>query len=127
MPPKKKSKPTFEVPEELQTAPQTGWVYRSEHESEAQADTIEEPKPAEFHEAAPAVIPPPPAPEPPPPAHKSGNGDASHHTSKSDMDLFDLAALTISSGFEAIGNAMILTTRIITAPFSMGMKMLGWK
>ncbi len=125
MSPKKKQKPSFNVPEELHTAPQTGWVYRSESDSEPHPEANQASQPAEFREAVPEAAATP-IPEPPPKTGSTKN-NGTRATSKSDMDLFDLAALTISSGFEAIGNAMLLTTRIITAPFSMGMKMLGWK
>ncbi len=39
----------------------------------------------------------------------------------------DLAARTITSSFQALGNAMLLTSRIIVAPLTMGLKMLRLK
>jgi len=142
MPSKKKSKPSYNVPEELQTAPQAGWVYRSDvsRSPEATPKSFRKPQATTVTRATPASktagksATPIPAPQTPPiPAApsespKDAKSTRSHATaSKSSDGIMDLAARTISSSFEAIGNAVLLTTRIITAPISMGMKMLGLK
>jgi hypothetical protein len=144
MPSKKKSKPSFNVPEDLQAAPQAGWVYRSDGEAAPAAKTAEKSEAAE----AKAVAPPEPAPRAkkapataaPAPAMASGTPQNATEpktvkpspgkpksAAKSDNGILGLAAKTLQSGFETVGNAVLLTTRIIAAPISMGMRLIGLK
>ncbi len=146
MPSKKKSKPSFDVPEDLQTAPQAGWVYRSDKEAASAAKKPEE-KPAASSVAAkgvsggdgtahakktPAHVAPAPAAaskvsERPPETKAKKSEEKSKSSSKSDDGILDLASKTLHSGFETIGNAVRLTTRILAAPITMGMRLIGIK
>ena len=147
MPSKKKSKPSYNVPEELQTAPQAGWVYRSDAPRSRPSTTKNLRKSRAGIDAeavragtntGKAIAPiPAPAPYAPPAAatpivglEKPQEIKGKHSqatTSKPNDGIMDLAARAISSSFEAMGTVVLLTTRIITAPISMGMKMLGLK
>jgi hypothetical protein len=128
MPSKKRSRPSFEVPQDLQTAPQAGWVYRSDADTHKGAEKRKT-------QAAPK---PPPAPlfasesaisrsaRPAEPAKATPKPETESKTD-SRSGILDLAAETISAGFETLGNAMLLTTRIIMMPFAMGMRILRLK
>src|SRR5512136_3082188 len=123
MPSKKKSKPSYDVPEELQRAPQAGWVYRSDASRPSKAKAASTHKspaktaPIAALASAPAVRSqvsiPAAAVETP---HASRESHSQSSSSKLDDGIIDLAARTISSSFNALGNAVLLTTRIITAP-----------
>ncbi len=130
---KKKSKPSFQVPEELQAAPQAGWVYRSD--GQAPAKDVEAPpksaatrkktrrrKPAARKAAAaapPHSQPKPAAVSKAPAARKPGSA------SNSIPGFMNLTARTVSAGFGTAGNIVLLTTRILTVPFSFGRRLLG--
>ena len=147
MPSKKKSKPSFNVPEDLQAAPQGGWVYRSDDEAPHATKKPEEKattssgavkaasggdgtthakKTSATAAPAPAVAPKVSAKTPETKTAKT-SGEKSKSSSKSDNGILDLASKTIHSGFETIGNAVLLTTRILTAPITMGMRLIGLK
>lgn len=138
MPSKKKSKPSFQVPEELLNAPQAGWVYRSDHEAPAKetkavskaasgSKSPAKPKPAEgaastskassgrhaAHARSPAPAPPQAKASAPAKAASSSGG------------ILDLTAKTLSAGLGTAGNLVLLTTRIIAAPVSLGRRLLG--
>jgi len=133
---RKKTKPSFDVPEELRSAPQAGWVYRTEagaaepapKEPAARKKAAGAPPPA----SAAAAAAPPPAPEaaaalPLPPAPAPAAGAKSSKKEPEEWGIVDLAAHTFSSGFAAFGNSWLLAARILASPFSLGMKILGRK
>ncbi len=144
MPSKKKSKPSFEVPQDLQTAPQAGWVYRSDGDASGDGQKPETgaapmPTPAPQASLEGGALPAPAtaeaveaAPKPKTGSrtgHKAGAKTSSKTGSKSDSKsgILDLAAKTISAGFETVGNAVLLTTRIMMMPLDMGMRVLRLK
>jgi hypothetical protein len=132
MPPKKKSKPSFKVPEDLESVPQAGWVYRSESTSTegkkppaaADAAIADEPARGEKPEAG---IPKDSA------AHKSADFEPSvppaspkvESTNSSSSGILDLTAKTLSSGMATIGNALMLGAAILTAPLRIGLWLVG--
>ncbi len=134
MPAKKKSKPSFQVPEELQTAPQAGWVYRSEEQSGAKAHTSSKPAaggktagkakrvdapPAVSGMSTPAEKKTSPAREAKPvPKPKSDS------SSKSSSSLLDITAKALSAGFGTAGGLILLTTTVVAAPFALGKRLL---
>jgi hypothetical protein len=138
MPSKKKSKPSFQVPEELQKAPQAGWVYRSDQHTPAKeakaapkaasgSRSSAKSKHAESHAPAShaastrheAHAPSAPKAKTSAPAKKSSSSDSS-------SGILDLTAKALSAGFGTAGNLMLLTTRIIAAPVSLGRRLLGF-
>jgi hypothetical protein len=136
MPSKKKSKPSFQVPEELQTAPQAGWVYRSDKEapakeaksarkSSAGGKAAPKGKPAVETAPVPAAAAPAPRvteakPKPAAPAAKKKD-----RSSKSSNGVLDLTAKTLSAGVSTAGSLMLMTTRIMVAPLKLGKRFLG--
>jgi hypothetical protein len=129
MPAKKKSKPSYSVPEDLQAAPQSGWVYRSVAGEAAQVET----PPAVAAAAQPEA--PPPVEEAcvaqatgvPPPAGKQTTARSSEPRKSTSVttEILDLTSKTLTSGLATIGNAVLLGTRIATAPFLVGMRWIG--
>jgi hypothetical protein len=100
MPTRKKRKPHFEVPEELDK-PKAGWVYRSEA----------------------AAPPPPPRAEPIGP-------DASSSTSRSSergepFFLMSVGARALGYSLAAAGQMFLLGTRIIVLPFRVAERILS--
>jgi hypothetical protein len=135
MPPKKKSKPSFKVPEELESAPQAGWVYRSEPTptaekkssaavEAAQADSAEKELAAAARKEEPVKTPatrtsgdheprvPPTSPRIEPARSSSSS-------------ILDLTAKTFSSGMATLGNAFKLGAALLTAPLRMGLWLVG--
>ena len=92
---RKKAKPSFEVPEELRSAPQTGWVYRSEEQAAPEKPA----KPVSVSEPKPAANPP---------------GKAKPRDSE--PGILDLVARTLSSGLATIGGIWLLSARLMAAP-----------
>ena len=141
MPSKKKSKPSFDVPEDLQTAPQAGWVYRSDKEAAPAAKKPEEKAAAPSVGAkrvsggdgtaqakkAPAPAASSKVTEKSAETKPKKSEEKSKSSSKSDDGILDLASKTLHSGFETIGNALRLTTRVFAAPITMGMRLIGIK
>lgn len=135
MPSKKKSKPSFQVPEELQTAPQAGWVYRSDEQHAAkEGKAVSKPAaasratgkakradlPAQTSDAvAPAALKKTP-PEKSKPAAKT-KSDSSSDTSSG---IIDLTAKALSAGFGTAGGLILLTTTLIAAPFALGKRFM---
>ena len=133
MPSKKKSKPSYSVPEDIQPAAGTGWVYRSESAdsasdpppkaTRASVPHAEAGKPAKTVEAA--------APETSKvvkastPAIKKEEKKAKKNDSIT-SDLVDLASKTVTSGMAAVGNALLLGARLATAPLVVGIRMMGF-
>ncbi len=133
MPSKKKSKPSFEVPEDLQSAPQAGWVYRSDRDTEGKMEVPPEAQAAP-EAASDPVVATKKAASRATEAAKPASASSKPRTqakpqSKTDSGsgILDLAARTISAGFETMGGAMLLATRIFMAPFSMGLRVLRLK
>ena len=131
MPPRKKSKPSFKVPDDLETAPQAGWVYRSDSTPAAEQGPVSKSeKPAVEPSQPPAV---------PVPAMQAARTAASlePHTpptkfraepAKSDSNgILDLTAKTLSAGMATIGNAFMLGVAILTAPFRVGLWIVGFR
>jgi hypothetical protein len=134
MPSKKKSKPSFHVPEELRTAPQTGWVYRSDakapakeakpaHKPPSGSKSTQNRKPAVAPAPIPVAAPKRSEAEPKHAAPAPNKKDRS--SKKSSSGALDLTAKTLSAGFGTAGNILLLTTRIFTAPFMLGKRFLG--
>ena len=120
MPSKKKAKPSYSVPEDLQETPQSGWVYRSGSPEPESA-----PSPASASaEKAPAVSAPPAPAAPEAPAPKTDQKKSSNSRSVT-SEIIDLAGKTLSSSAAAVGNALLLGARLVMAPVSIGMKMIG--
>jgi hypothetical protein len=121
MPSKKRPKPSYSVPEDLQDTPQSGWVYRSgfpDHESMPAAVGV-----PEIHGLEAAAAPPAPAataPKSEKKVEKKNSGKVSITS-----EILDLTAKTVSSSAAAIGSAILLGARLMTAPFSVGMRMIG--
>ena len=125
MPSKKKAKPSYSVPEDIRETPQSGWVYRSESadspavssaksaHSDAQERAAVEPAPTVTASAARA-----------PAAKKEEKKEKKGESLTS--DIVDLTSKTFTSGMAAVGNALLLGARIVTAPFVLGMKMMGF-
>ena len=134
MPTKKRSKPSFQVPEELQKAPQAGWVYRSDRQapvkevkaaskvasvsrgpakSKAAEGTAPSSDAARGRRTGQAPSPVQAAPR----AKKSASGSSG--------GILDLTAKALSAGIGTAGNLMLLTTRIIAAPVSLGRRLFG--
>lgn len=113
MPSRKKQKPSYSVPEDLHTAPQTGWVYRSE-EAEAASAAV----PVEEAGVAKA-------------AQRGRRDEETKEKPKNEStmtaDIIELTAKTITSGIATMGNAMLLGARVVSAPLVMGMRLMGLK
>ncbi len=133
MPPKKKSKPSFKVPEDLESAPQAGWVYRSEP-TEARpkaAPPAEETKPVTRElRAVPAAIEPEPRIPRQTWEHEYEDSSESDDEDSSDSsffssDILELSAKTFSSGMSAFGNALMLGAAFLTVPLRIGMWVVG--
>jgi hypothetical protein len=132
MPSKKKSKPSFKVPEDLESAQPAGWVYRSEvapADKEGSAAAVEEPTgDSGAHQAAAASTV-----QEPPAGHAASSGDSYSAPASSKTEssrsatpgILDLTARTFSSGMATIGNALMLGAAILTAPFRMGLWIVG--
>ena len=122
---RKRAKPSFDVPEELRSAPQGGWVYRSGDETGDAPAPLRQPlveggAPSAAESADKAGSAAAPSPGPAVAAAPAGGEPA-------EAGIMDLAARTISSGLATVGNMWLLAARILTSPFSMGMKILGRK
>ncbi len=134
MPPKKKSKPSFKVPEDLETAPQAGWVYRSESTPAAEQGSVSK---SEKAKAEPVEPPAESASAPAEPQAARTGADREPNTpptafraepAKSESNgILDLTAKTISSGMATIGNALMLGAAILTAPFRVGLWIVGFR
>jgi hypothetical protein len=131
MPSKKKSKPSFKVPEDLDSAPQAGWVYRSETTPTQAGTPASAPR-----KAAKAEAPPPPPKASKPPVSTPSNSSDQHSQSKSgetksdsslSSGILDLTAKTFSSGIATIGNALMLGAAILTAPIRIGLWVVGFR
>ena len=128
MPSKKKTKPSFQVPEDLQTAPQAGWVYRSDGPAPRKASKAPaKSRPAAKARLAESVAPAAAASSPPPKKAETKKSEAakSNSSSSSSHGVLDLTSRALSAGFEAAGDIARLTTRFLTMPFSLGKRMLG--
>ena len=136
MPSKKKSKPSFQVPEELQKAPQAGWVYRSDQqapakeikaESKAASENKSPAKPKPARRAAPTskALSVRHAAHAPSPVPRQAKASAPTKAASSSGGILDLTAKTLSAGFGTAGNLVLLTTRILAAPVSLGRRLLG--
>ena len=134
MPTKKKSKPSFQVPEDLQKAPQAGWVYRSDRPAPAKeakaaskvASVNRGPaksKPTEG--AAPSSQPASDRHAAHAPSHAPSTAGAKASESESSGGVLDLTAKALSAGIGTAGNLILLTTRIIAAPVSLGRRLFG--
>ncbi len=135
MPSKKKSKPSFQVPEELQSAPQAGWVYRSDEQMPAKAGKPA-PKTAAGGRAAAkpkhteSSLPTPethvPGAAKPAPAHESKprTAEKSDSDSKSSSAVIDMTAKVLSAGIGAAGGLVLVTTTLVAAPFALGKRIL---
>ena len=129
MPSKKKSKPSFKVPEDLDSAPQAGWVYRSETTA-AQADAppplkaqkAERPPPLPKASKAPVSTPPKSSDK-----HSDTKSDGAKSESSLSSGILDLTAKTFSSGMATIGNALMLGAAILTAPIRIGLWVVGFR
>ena len=121
MPSKKKSRPSFKVPEDLESAPQAGWVYRSEPAAEAEPAPVREPEDREPERRQ------APWEESDTWEHDSGKTSSSDEEESSSDDILDLTAKTFSSGVETIGNALRLGAAILTAPIRMGLWIIGFR
>jgi hypothetical protein len=132
MPAKKKSKPSFKVPEDLESAPQAGWVYRSEKASAA------EPEPATKPPAGDPIIqkvaaPPAAISAPTPSTAFDCDTYAEPSSSKTDSSdystpgILDYTSKTFSSGMATIGNALMLGAAIIVAPIRVGLWIVGFR
>ncbi len=134
MPPKKKSRPSFKVPDDLETAPQAGWVYRSDSTPAAEQGSASK---SEQPAVEPAQPPATPAPAPAKPQAAQTAARPEPHTppttfraepAKSDSNgILDLTAKTLSSGMATIGNALMLGAAILTAPFRVGLWIVGFR
>jgi len=114
MPSRKKQKPSYNVPEDLNAAPQTGWVYRSaEKESSPTAAA-----PVEDAGVAKAVERE---------RRREETKEKSRSSNSMTTDIIELTAKTITSGIATMGNAMLLSARVVSAPFVMGMRFMGFK
>jgi hypothetical protein len=122
MPSKKKPRPSYSVPEDLQETPQSGWVYRS---SSPEPESMSTPVsvPATNGSETPAG----PSPADPAAAASSEKKEEKNSSGKTSItsEIIDLAAKTVSSSASAVGNAILLGTRLITAPLSVGMRLIG--
>ncbi len=135
MPSKKKSKPSFQVPEELQTAPQAGGVYRSDEQLPAK-EVKAASKPAAAGRApgkpkradAPAASAGTAAPAglKKASAEKTRSAEESKSDSSSNYSsgVIDLTAKALSAGFGTAGGLVLLTTTLIAAPFALGKRFL---
>jgi len=136
MPSKKKSKPSFQVPEELQTAPQAGWVYRSDEpppakgakgaaKSAASGKTGGRAKRADAPQAsAGAIMAPAEHKKPHTDSSKPPAVSKSNSASKSSSGVLDLTAKVLSAGFGTAGGLVLMTTTIFAAPFAFGKRLL---
>jgi hypothetical protein len=96
MPSKKKHKPQFEIPEDVQAPSGSGWVYQSDE---------------------PAAPPPgrtAHAPEP-----RSPRLQAS-----SNLGIVDAGTEVVVHGVATIGNIVLLTTRVVTMPWSVALRLM---
>ena len=135
MPSKKKSKPSFQVPEDLQTAPQAGWVYRSDEHAPARGGKAASKsasgskgaaKTRKTENVAPAAeTAAPPKSAPPRGDHsKPAAASKSDSKSKSTSSVLDLTAKALSAGFGTVGGLVLLSTTIVAAPFALGKRIL---
>lgn len=131
MPPKKKSRPSFKVPEDLESTQQAGWVYRSETSpkgAEESAAAIKQPEvDSGVHVAAAASTD---AESSAIHNARSSEPEAAPASSKTELPwstpgILDLTAKTFSSGMATIGNALMLGAALLTAPFRMGLWIAG--
>ncbi|HYK90663.1 MAG TPA: hypothetical protein VE398_17960 [Acidobacteriota bacterium] len=134
MPAKKKSKPSFKVPEDLESAPQAGWVYRSESTQKVDKGSASRGGDSEAEPESHPSVPVPPAIHP-----RETRSGSNHHSSgtpasskeesshSSSTGIFDLTARTFSSGVATIGNALMLGAAILTAPLRIGLWMVGFR
>ncbi len=132
---KRKKKPSFEMPEELQSAPQTGWVYRSDAAAEPQP-AIPELKHAAAEPAEPSTVQPwaeadghsAPRLSLPRPAQEPADTNHNHKPKPQDPGIVDLTWKTLESGFATVNNCAKLGYRIATAPWRIGTWVItgGW-
>jgi hypothetical protein len=68
-----------------------------------------------------------PSPAEPAAAASSEKKEEKNSSGKTSItsEIIDLAAKTVSSSAAAFGNALLLGARLLTAPLSLGMKMIG--
>ncbi len=97
---KKKPKPQFDVPEELESSPKAGWVYRSAAATK------------EIAAAKPLNIMPPPATTDPRPRSEP------YH-------LAAAGAETVGHGLAAVGNIFLLGARLIALPMRVAIQFLS--
>ena len=124
MPSKKKSRPSFDIPEDLHTTPQAGWVYRTDRPDSrakekkgAHAASSGSSGTAARREHHPA------------PAKRKQPASSTSKTKKSSeasSGILDLTVKTMSSGFSTAGDVMLFGARMVTMPFVWGMRMMGW-
>jgi len=95
---RKKPKPQYTVPEEVESTPQSGWVYRT-----AEAAPASEPKPA------------------PAPAKKTPVSSATSLAS----GVIETGVQTLAYSFAAMGHALLFTTKVMALPWSMTAKLIG--
>jgi hypothetical protein len=132
MPSRKKSKTSFDVPQEVQNRGQAEWVYRSDETPGKTKSARVTSRTEVVSEEIPVTrTPPPQSPsEPVTRPHRPRRTTTETHSAKSEKKstnssgILDLTAKTISSGFETMSNATLLGTRIALAPFRAGMWMI---
>ncbi len=132
MPSRKKSKPSFKVPEDLESAPQAGWVYRSDSAPEVEKEEAPA-KQSRTRERSKRQAPSEEQPASETQKHdtetifttpKEDSSDSDSDSDSSD-GIFDLTAKTFSSGMETLSNAFMLGAALLTAPIRMGLWMIG--
>lgn len=135
MPSKKKSKPSFQVPEELQAAPQAGWVYRSDGPARARgtktahksgSDGKAAAKSRQAGSTAAARIPSASPRRAPAAKPETAPERAKESASGSRRSFMNIGADAMSAGFGTAGNFLLLTTRMFVAPLSLGKRLFGF-
>ena len=124
MPSKKKSRPSFDIPEDLHTTPQAGWVYRTDRPdsrakekkgAHAASSGSSGTAARREHQAAPAKK-----------KHPASSASKTKKSSEASSGILDLTVKTMSSGFSTAGDVMLFGARLVTTPFVWGMRIMGW-
>lgn len=101
-----KRKPSFEISGEARDASQSGWVYRSDSSTSHSTRRHS----ANTDKAS---------------SKKASSQQSAQRRDSSGTDIVGVTARTMSSSFMVVGRMLALGTRLITAPFTIGLRLLG--
>jgi hypothetical protein len=136
MPSRKKSKPSFDVPQDVQNSGQAEWVYRSDAtagDRRATGGTTKtrsaaaEEIPVTRTESTASTENSQPVSHTQQRSNRTTGetrSSGSSRKSNNSSGILDLTARTFSAGFETLSNATLLGAQIALAPFRFGLRMM---